>query len=108
MAFLPHKTDAAGTVSTQADLADERVAAAIGAVPVNLALFTVPAGAGTEPDRHASHELWLVRSGSGVVSCAGERFPVGPGRLLAISGGEEHWLTAGDEPVEVLSLWWSK
>jgi mannose-6-phosphate isomerase-like protein (cupin superfamily) len=92
----------------QADLGADQVIAAIGAAPVGLALFTVPSLTGTEPDRHASHELWLVRSGSGVVTCAGDRFAIDPGQLIAISGGEEHRLIAGDQNVEVLSLWWSQ
>lgn len=80
--------------------------AAIGEVPVNLAVFTVPEGTGTMPDRHESQELWLVRSGRGRIRVEGREFPAGPGQLFALTGGEEHEFLADHGDAEVLSLWW--
>ncbi|MFH0240872.1 cupin domain-containing protein [Streptomyces sp. HK10] len=104
--FLPPDTDETGTSSRDADLDAAEVLTAVGRLPVNLAVFTVPAGAVTPPDSHHSHEMWLVQSGHGRVRCGDREHPVGPGALVALPGGEVHQLHADQEELTVVSLWW--
>ncbi|GHF48550.1 hypothetical protein GCM10010218_32540 [Streptomyces mashuensis] len=107
MSFLPPETDEAGTRSRDAGFAAPEVVAAVGTVPFQAAVFTVPAGARTLPDRHPGvQELWLVQQGHGHVHCAGLARPAGPGTLIALAGDETHQLVAGAEDMTVLSLWW--
>ncbi len=90
----------------QADFEADAVRDAVGSPPMQLALFTVPAGSATPLDRHEVRELWLVQRGRGLVRCGGREFEAGPGRLFALPSGEEHEFVALDEDVDVVSLWW--
>ncbi|MFJ5233086.1 cupin domain-containing protein [Kitasatospora sp. NPDC088391] len=106
--YLAPDVDETGTSSLEADLGAAEALAAVGRVPVNLALFTVPPHSATMPDCHRSQELWLVQRGHGVITCGGREHPARPGGLYALPGGEEHRLHTGDEEMTVLSLWWQE
>ncbi|MFJ7245899.1 cupin domain-containing protein [Kitasatospora sp. NPDC098652] len=104
--YLAPDVDETGTSSLEADLDAAEVLAAVGRLPVNLAVFTVPPHSATMADCHASQELWLVQRGHGVITCGGREHPARPGGLYALPGGEEHRLHTADEEMTVLSIWW--
>ncbi|MFJ5726874.1 cupin domain-containing protein [Streptomyces paradoxus] len=75
--------------------------------PFRTARFTVPAGATGEPDRHEVAELWMVRSGEGVVRCGDDTVELRPGDCVFFPPWTGHQATAGpDGPLEVFSVWW--
>ncbi|MFD8701730.1 cupin domain-containing protein [Kitasatospora sp. NPDC059648] len=104
--YLAPDVDETGTSSLEADLGAAEVLAAVGRVPVEMAVFTVPPHSATMADSHASQELWLVQRGHGVITCGGREYQAGPGGLFALPGGEVHRLHTADEEMTVLSIWW--
>lgn len=98
--------DHTGTVTNQIDLEDAAVRAAVGVVPVRIAVFTVPASACTAPDQHAAQELWSVLRGEGLVRCNGREMPARAGQTFALPAGEEHQFIAFEQEAIVLSVWW--
>jgi len=71
--------------------------------------FTVAVGAASVPERHESHELWLVEAGRGEVAYDGDRFTVGPGAMVYVEPWHEHGVrNVGDEPLAIFSVWWKR
>lgn len=75
--------------------------------PFTLARFVVPPGVATSPDTHDVREVWLIVRGEGVLTLDGEETRVRPGDVLYFESRRTHQLVNdGDEPVELVSLWW--
>ncbi|MQA25161.1 MAG: cupin domain-containing protein [Micromonosporaceae bacterium] len=69
--------------------------------------FEVPPGATSERDVHDVSELWLVRSGSGVVAFGDTVMDVGPGEMVFFDSRVPHQITnTGSEQLRLFSVWW--
>jgi mannose-6-phosphate isomerase-like protein (cupin superfamily) len=75
--------------------------------PFTLARFVVPAGLSSSPDTHDVRELWVILSGEGLLLLDGDESRVGAGDVLYFESRETHQLVNdGQEPVELVSMWW--
>jgi len=58
------------------------------------------------PHRHPEEEFLIVASGTGVIECAGQLTPVGPGAIMYCAGDVLHGITnTGKLP---MTFYWSK
>ena len=58
------------------------------------------------PHRHPEEEFLIIGSGTGVIECAGEETPVGPGTIMYCAGDVLHGITnTGKVP---MTFYWSK
>ena len=75
--------------------------------PFTLARFRVPPGVTSAADTHEVREIWLVESGSGELSLDGQKLRVSAGDTLYFESFRTHQLhNDGDEPVDLVSIWW--
>jgi len=75
--------------------------------PFTLARIHVPVGITTAEDCHEVREIWLVQSGSGTLTLNGEQHRISAGDSLYYESYHKHQLhNDGDEPVEIVSIWW--
>ena len=75
--------------------------------PFTLARFVVPPGVTTSPDTHDVREVWVIVRGEGVLTLDGEETRVRAGDVLYYESRQTHQLVNdGDEPVELVTLWW--
>jgi mannose-6-phosphate isomerase-like protein (cupin superfamily) len=75
--------------------------------PFTLARFRVPPGVTSAADHHEVREIWLIQSGSGELSLDERKFRVSAGDTLYFESFRTHQLhNDGDEPVDVVSIWW--
>jgi mannose-6-phosphate isomerase-like protein (cupin superfamily) len=64
-------------------------------------------GGGTEPHSHDEHELFIILSGSGVMTIEDERQPVGAGQAVLIPRGSRHDLAStSSERLVFLNVYW--
>jgi mannose-6-phosphate isomerase-like protein (cupin superfamily) len=75
--------------------------------PVEISRFYVLAGDATPWDQHAVREIWILGSGSGQLET-----PDGPvflvqGDAFYFEPHQCHRITnTGDQPLEIISIWW--
>ncbi|MFD8787865.1 cupin domain-containing protein [Kitasatospora sp. NPDC059599] len=75
--------------------------------PFTFAHIHVPPGVTTAADCHPEREVWFVRSGCGVLSVDGVERRVSAGEHFFYDSGHTHQLhNDGEEPIEVVSVWW--
>ena len=75
--------------------------------PFRTSRFSVPHGARSELDQHEVVEVWMVRSGAGIVYSGGTATAVGPGESVFFPSMVPHQVeTTSAEPLEVFSAWW--
>jgi mannose-6-phosphate isomerase-like protein (cupin superfamily) len=75
--------------------------------PFTLAHIRVPPGVTTAEDCHEVREIWLVQSGSGILTLDGVPIRVDEGDSLYYESYRRHQLhNDGNEPVEIVSIWW--
>jgi methionyl-tRNA synthetase len=81
--------------------------AAAPVAPFTLARFVVPPGVATSPDTHDVREVWVIVRGEGLLVLDGEQTRVRPGDVLYYESRQTHQLlNDGDEPVELVTVWW--
>ncbi|MFD7011296.1 cupin domain-containing protein [Rhodococcus jostii] len=79
----------------------------VSVAPFTLAHIRVPAGVTTAEDHHEVREIWLVQSGSGILTLDGVQSRVQAGDTLYYESYRRHQLhNDGDSPVEIVSIWW--
>lgn len=77
------------------------------AAPFTLAHISVPLGVTTAEDHHEVREVWLIQSGSGLLTLDGEQARVSEGDHLYFESYRRHQLrNDGAVPVEIVSIWW--
>jgi mannose-6-phosphate isomerase-like protein (cupin superfamily) len=72
------------------------------AVGMTVGFATIDPGSSTDgaPHRHAPAEVYLFRSGRGVVQVGDREIPVEPGSVVVVPGGARHFVhNPGDEPL---------
>ncbi|MFD0883332.1 cupin domain-containing protein [Streptosporangium algeriense] len=75
--------------------------------PFKASRFHVPAGVTSERDVHDVVEVWMVRSGRGVVVSGDTRTELSPGDMVFFPSRVEHQVTAvGAEDLKIFSIWW--
>jgi len=77
------------------------------AAPFTLAQIEVPVGVTTAEDHHEVREIWLIQSGSAMLTLDGARSRVHAGTSLYFESYRRHQLhNDGDVPVRIVSIWW--
>ena len=77
------------------------------AAPFTLARISVPAGVRTAEDQHEVREIWLIQSGSGLLTVDGIETRVSAGDSLYFESYRKHQLyNDGSEQTEIVSIWW--
>jgi mannose-6-phosphate isomerase-like protein (cupin superfamily) len=67
----------------------------------------VEPGGGTEPHSHDEHELFVILSGSGVMTIEDEQRPVGAGQAVLIPRNSHHDLAStSSERLVFLNVYW--
>jgi mannose-6-phosphate isomerase-like protein (cupin superfamily) len=67
----------------------------------------VEPGGGTEPHSHDEHELFVILSGSGVMTIEDEQRPVGAGQAVLIPRNSRHDLASdSSERLVFLNVYW--
>jgi mannose-6-phosphate isomerase-like protein (cupin superfamily) len=75
--------------------------------PFTLARFTVPPGVTSAADCHEVREIWLVQSGAGLITLDGVTDRLVAGEVRYFESFRTHQLhNDGDEPIELVSIWW--
>jgi mannose-6-phosphate isomerase-like protein (cupin superfamily) len=75
--------------------------------PFTLARFTVPPGVTSAADCHEVREIWLVQSGSGLLTLDGVPDRLVAGEVRYFESFRTHQLhNDGTEPIELVSIWW--
>jgi mannose-6-phosphate isomerase-like protein (cupin superfamily) len=78
-----------------------------GSAPFTLARIHVPPGVTTDEDHHLVREVWLVQSGSGELLVDRQPMRVTAGDSLFYDSFRRHQLrNDGEEPIEIISIWW--
>ena len=71
----------------------------------SLAHATVAPGQSSAPHTLATHELYFILSGEGVMRISAESEPVGAGDAIEIPPGAEQWIeNTGAEPLKFLCI----
>ncbi|MDJ0346006.1 cupin domain-containing protein [Streptomyces sp. H10-C2] len=83
----------------------EQYAAASG-LPFSAMWCQVPANSHSVLDNHPEVELAVVVGGDAVFTVNGEDTPAPAGSAILLTPGDRHVITAGDEPVRILSIYW--
>jgi quercetin dioxygenase-like cupin family protein len=70
-------------------------------------VFTVRAGATTEPHSHGSEETWWIKSGSGTATVNGKDSPLPTGSRFTVPSNSVHTVTSdSDQDLTVVAFWW--
>ncbi|MEU3465778.1 cupin domain-containing protein [Streptomyces sp. NPDC006733] len=83
----------------------EQYAAAAG-LPFSAMWCQVPANSRSVLDHHPEVELAVVVGGDAVFTVNGEDTAAPAGSAILLTPGDRHVITAGDEPVRILSIYW--
>ncbi|MGK5637066.1 cupin domain-containing protein [Streptomyces sp. URMC 126] len=75
-------------------------------LPFDAMWCRVPAHGKSAPDEHPEVELAVVVGGTAVFTVEGEEVTARPGTAVLLSPGERHVITAAEEPVCILSVYW--
>lgn len=79
----------------------------VGFAPFSASRFSIGPSCRTDDDVHKSRELWIICSGKGELSYAGQTVSIGAGEAYFFQGGHAHSVrNTGDEPLQVFSAWW--
>lgn len=94
-----HSSDA---VQIFGEIETEALGLAYGAM-----VFTVKAGATTDPHSHGSEETWWIKSGSGFATVGGKEFPLPTGSRLTVPSNVVHTVTSDPgRDMIVVDFWW--
>lgn len=75
--------------------------------PFTLARISVPTGVRTSLDQHEVREIWLIQSGSGLLTVDGTEIRVSAGDSFYFESYRKHQLyNDGGETTEIVSIWW--
>lgn len=75
--------------------------------PFTLARFSVPPGVTSAADCHEVREIWLVQSGSGLLTVDGVSDRLCAGQVRFFDSFQTHQLyNDGDDTIELVSIWW--
>lgn len=75
--------------------------------PFEMSLVTIEPHQVTPEHGHASHELWLISAGGGVLTYDGGSTCVGPGDVVYFEPWKTHQVRNDREaPLRFFSVWW--
>jgi mannose-6-phosphate isomerase-like protein (cupin superfamily) len=75
--------------------------------PFTLANVLVPRSGATATDSHPERELWIIKHGHGTLTLDGHSSRMAEGDVFYFDSDQVHGATNdGDEPLEIVSLWW--
>ncbi|WP_225447200.1 cupin domain-containing protein [Streptacidiphilus sp. PB12-B1b] len=80
--------------------------AGTGGLPFNAMWCQVPADSHSVVDSHPEVELAVVVGGSATFTVDGRDTAAPAGTAVLLRPGERHVITAGSEPVRILSIYW--
>jgi mannose-6-phosphate isomerase-like protein (cupin superfamily) len=70
-------------------------------------VFTVKAGATTEPHSHGSEETWWIKAGNGFATVDGKTSPLSTGNRFTVPPNAIHTVTSvANEDLTVVAFWW--
>ncbi|GHF22282.1 cupin domain-containing protein [Streptomyces morookaense] len=75
-------------------------------MPFDAMWCRVPAHSASRQDQHPEVELAVVVAGTAVFAVDGKEVTAPPGTAVLLSPGERHVITAAEEPVSILSVYW--
>lgn len=76
--------------------------------PFDMSRWTVPPGVTSDLDQHAVLEIWMVRSGAGLLRSGDQTMRLEAGDAVLMPSWVPHRVTAlGPDPFEAFSVWWS-
>jgi mannose-6-phosphate isomerase-like protein (cupin superfamily) len=76
-------------------------------VPFEVARWQIEPGTSNDLDVHRSHEMWLVRDGTGELTLDGHISQISAGDAIMINSRRPHRVrNNGDRPLKVFSAYW--
>ena len=69
---------------------------------ISMGIYHIPAGGKDPQHPHDADEVYVVLAGRGELEVAGERIPVGPGRVVSVDRGADHRFTDVEDDMSVL------
>jgi mannose-6-phosphate isomerase-like protein (cupin superfamily) len=81
--------------------------AAAAPLPFEIARWSVDPGQRSDPDLHVFRELWMVMSGTGILTVGSQKLTIESGDAVLLESTTPHQVTnTGDRPLRVFSVWW--